>query len=277
MGYRRSQLMQVYGQVLDGIAASRKRNLEGQLDLFGFGGGAEEGPAPLPVLHLPDLPEYAPQELMSMEKETTGLYLSGHPMDQYRELARFKGAVTIGSILTDFQREDGPQAYMDGQRVTIAGVISTYKTRTTRNNTLMAYVNLEDDTAAMELLCFSRVLDESGGYIRENSAILATGKISVRDEKEPQLMVDSIRPLGDLIEGERENPAGGQKLYLRLPSREDPRLRKIRLALSFFPGDSQIVLYFEDCQKKVGTRGQIHPALVADLKERLGEANVVVK
>ena len=272
MGYRRSQLMQVYGQVLDGIAASRKRNVEGQMDLFGFGGGEESG-SPLPTLHLPDLPEYSPQELMTMEKETTGLYLSGHPMDQYREQAKAVGAVTIGSILGDFSREDGPRQYRDEQRVTIAGVISAYKTRTTRNNTLMAYVNLEDDTASMELLCFSRVLNESGSYIRENSAVLVTGKISVRDEKEPQIMVDSIRPLGDL------EPEKGkeEKLWLRLPSREDPRLRKIRLALSFFPGESQVILYFEDCKKRVGSRCQIHPALVADVKERLGEKNVIVQ
>ncbi|MGE4277034.1 MAG: OB-fold nucleic acid binding domain-containing protein, partial [Lawsonibacter sp.] len=275
MGYRRSQLMQVYGQVLDGIAAARKRNVEGQLDLFGFGGAAEEGAAPLPALHLPDLPEYSPQERMSMEKETTGLYLSGHPMDQYREAAHRKGAVTIGSILSDFEREDGAQEYRDNQRVSVAGVISTYRTRTTRNNTLMAYVNLEDDTGSMELLCFSRVLEESGGYIRENAAILATGKISVRDEKEPQLMVDSIRPLSDL--DEEAATAAGEKLYLRFPNREDPRLRKVRLALSFFPGESTAVLYFEDCKKRVGTRCQIHPALLADLKERLGEENVVVK
>ena len=149
MGYRRSQLMQVYGQVLDGIAAARKRNVEGQLDLFGFGGGEEEN-SPLPTLVLPDLPEYTPQELMNMEKETTGLYLSGHPMDQYRELAKGFGAVTIGSILSDFAREDGPREYRDDQRVSIAGVIATYRTRTTRNNTLMAYVMLEDDTASME-------------------------------------------------------------------------------------------------------------------------------
>lgn len=272
MGYRRSQLMQVYGQVLDGIAAARKRNVEGQLDLFGFGGGEEENFS-LPALVLPNLPEYTPQELMNMEKETTGLYLSGHPMDQYRELAKSFGAVTIGSILSDFAREDGPREYRDDQRVSIAGVIATYRTRTTRNNTLMAYVMLEDDTATMELLCFSRTLNESGSFIRENSAILATGKISVRDDKEPQLMVDTIRPLSNL----EEKASGNQTLYLRLPSREDPRLRKVRLALSFFPGESQVVLYFEDCKKRVGSRCEIHPALVKDLTERLGEENVVVK
>ena len=274
MGYKRAQLMGAYGQVLDGIAAARKRNVEGQLDLFGPGDGGGEESAPLPALHLPDVEEYPLQQLMTMEKETTGLYLSGHPMDQYRELVRRHGAVTIGSILADFGREDGPREYRDGQQVTVAGIISTYRTRTTKNNTLMAYVNLEDDTAAMELLCFSRVLGESGGYIRENSPILAEGKISVRDEKEPQLMVDAIRPLGDLGQPEGKEP---EKLWLRLPSREDPRTRKIRLALSCSHGKNQAILYFADCKKRVGTYCQIHPALVADLKERLGEENVVVK
>ena len=276
MGYRRSQLIQVYGQVLDGIAASRKRNVEGQLDLFSFGGGEDpSGPAPLPALHLPDLPEFSPQELMSMEKETTGLYLSGHPMDQYREAARRLGAVTIGSIMADFDREEGPQSYQDNQRVAIAGVISAYRTRTTRNNTLMAYVTLEDGTGTMELLCFSRVLEESGSYIRENNAVLVQGKISVRDEKEPQLMADGVQPLSQL----ELTPVTDHvnTLYLRLPSREDPRLRKVRLALSFFPGEENVVLYFEDCKKRVGSRCAIRPSLLEDLRERLGEENVVVK
>ncbi len=273
MGVRRSQLMQVYGQVLDGIAASRRRNLEGQMDLFGLGGGEEE--RTLPPLVLPNIPEYAPQELMAMEKETTGLYLTGHPMDQYRDAVRAKGAVTIGSILTDFEREEGPELYRDGQRVSIAGVISAHRTRTTKNNTLMAYVTLEDDTAAMELLCFARVLDESGGYIKDNMPILATGRISVRDEKQPQMMVDAIEPLQP--EMARAADQGGRKLWLRLPSREDPRLRKLKLILSMFPGEEQAVLYFEDCKKRSGARCQIHPALLEDLRERFGEANVVVK
>ena len=155
----------------------------------------------------------------------------------------------------------------------MAGVISTYRTRTTRNNTLMAYVNLEDDTATMELLCFARVLGESGGYIRENNAVLVTGRISVRDEKEPQIMVDSIVPLGQEPQPQ-EKP---ERLYIRMSSQEDPRLRKVKLVLSFFPGESQAVLYFVDTKKRFGTRCLLHPALIQDLKERLGEENVVVK
>ena len=125
-------------------------------------------------------------------------------------------------------------------------------------------------------------------HIRENNAVLVTGRVSVRDEKEPQIMVDSIRPLTDLtFPGDSPAPAApvrkeqpakpGQKLYLRFPDRNDPRLDKVKLALSFFPGKEQAVLYFEDCGRRVGTWCQIHPALVDDLKERLGEENVIVK
>ena len=86
-------------------------------------------------------------------------------------------------------------------------------------------------------------------------------------------MVDTIRPLSNL-----EAAAGGsQTLYLRMPSREDPRLRKVRLALSFFPGESQVVLYFEDCKKRVGSRCEVHPSLLKELTERLGQENVVIK
>ena len=86
-------------------------------------------------------------------------------------------------------------------------------------------------------------------------------------------MVDDLRPLSGL----EEVKGGDGTLYLRLSSREDPRLRKVRLALSFFPGEQQVVLYFQDCKKSLGSRCMIHPALVQDLTERLGKENVVVK
>ena len=97
-------------------------------------------------------------------------------------------------------------------------------------------------------------------------------------------MVDSIRPLTD-ADFAAEAPkrvagapiAAEQKLWLKIPTREDPRMEKIKLVLSFFPGKQQVILYYADCKKKVGTWAQIHPALVADLKERLGDENVVVK
>ena len=132
---------------------------------------------------------------MTMEKATTGLYLSGHPMDHYRDAVRKLHAPTIVSIIEDFSRENGPERFTDGQRITIAGVITSSKTKTTKNNSLMAYVMVEDDTASMELLCFSRVLETCGAYMKENQAVVVKGRLSVRDEKAPQILCDSVYPL----------------------------------------------------------------------------------
>lgn len=276
MGVYRSQLLKAYAQVVDGIAQTRRDVLEGQLDLFG--GGGDEPSAP-PPMELAKIPEFSPKELMTMEKETTGLYLTGHPMDEYREAARSWRAAPIGAILIDFAQEEGATTYQDGQKVTLAGVITAAKTKTTKNNTLMAYVTLEDDTGSIELLVFSRVLGESGGYLEENNPILAMGKLSVRDEKAPQLMVDSIRPLsvggGAPPEEKRKTT---QKLFIRLNSAEDPRWRKIQLILEMFPGQEPLKAKFLDRDAwSTAIPCQVHPMLVAELNELLGEENVAIK
>ncbi len=277
MGYKRAQLLQVYGQILDGIAASARRNLEGQFDLFG-GGGDEPSAAQEPPM--PNIAEFSRRELMEMEKETTGLYLSGHPMDEHRDAAKRMGAVGIGSIMSDFGQENGPTTYHDEQKVTIAGVVSSYKTKTTRNNTLMAYVTLEDASGSIELLVFNRLLNESGNYIRSGSPIVASGRISVRDEKEPQLLCDTIRPLG---EGAEEPPLSDKKeeqakrLYIRLPAENSLQWNMIQKILDMFPGKSPAVIVFADTGRRLGTRCLIHDALVQELTERLSAENVVVK
>ena len=106
MGVYRSQLLDAYEQVVDSIAQSKRKNLAGQFDLFGGGGDAMET---APELVLRDIPEFSRRELMTMEKETTGLYLTGHPMDEYREAARSFHAVPIGAIVADFAQEGGPE------------------------------------------------------------------------------------------------------------------------------------------------------------------------
>jgi len=281
-GARRSQLLAVAERVMDIIAKSRKNTVEGQYDLFG---GCGDGVGSAPQVELPDIPEMGRQELMRLEKETTGLYLTGHPMDEYRQIAKAKHAAPIGSILVDFADEEGPKVYADGQKVTLAGVVTSAKTKTTKNNSLMAYVGLEDDTGAMELLCFSRVLGESGSFLQEGSAILVEGKLSVRDEKAPQLMCDRIRPLSAQSGGEAPavgRPQGGaapvgDKLYVKIPSASDPRMHRTGLVLSFFPGQQPVILYCADTGKRLGSAAQLHPALLRELKEMFGAENVVVK
>ena len=273
LGFRRKALMEVCGAVIDGVNQDNSKNIDGQLDLFGLAPDTD-APAVPKLRHLPDVEEYTPREKMIMEKETTGLYLSGHPMDDYREAVRAIGAVPIGAIKADFSQDGGPTRFADNQYVTVAGVVQSARTRTTKSNTLMSYIVLEDDTGSMELIAFARALDDGGAYVRENAPIIVKGRISVRDEKEPQIMADSFRPLDEPAEAPKAQP---EKLWVKLPSESDPAFHRIQLLLEMFPGTQQMIIYFEDTKKRVGARCVIHDALTAELEQMLGDKNVVVK
>ena len=275
MGYKRKALVQIAGTVMDSVSQEQKNNISGQMDLFGDPQDSGGKTASIPV---PDVEEYSSREKMAMEKETTGLYFSGHPMDEYRDSARKAGAVPIGRIISDFSSQDGPVRFSDNQKITIAGIVSSYKTRTTKNNSLMSYIQLEDDTGTMELIAFQRALDTGGGYVSDNAALLINGRISIRDENEPQLMVDSIRPISDLnMVGRNEPPKAGRKLWVKLPSRQDPALKRIQLILTMFPGSQQMIIWCEKEKKRIGAKCLIHEGLILELEEMLGKENVVVK
>ena len=275
LGLRRRAMLQMLDLILESIASEGRSNIEGQYDLFGLDGAEPSASARIAV---PPVEEFTRRELMAMEKEMTGLYLSGHPMDEYRDAARRAGAVQIGPIMEDFASEEGPQEYMDGQLVTLAGVVESSRTRTTKNGSLMAYIRLEDDTGSMELLAFQRALDSGGGYVTPNAALLVKGRISVRDEKEPQLMVDSIRPLSDLGPGGTEAPPPRErKLWLRLKTLDERIMRRIELLCEMFPGRERMIIFAEDTGRRMGAECLIHPSLVEELGRMLGEENVVVK
>ena len=275
MGYKRRALLDIAGAVLDSINQSLRDNIAGQMGLFGDAELEGNAPAAIPI---PQVEEFSPMELMAMEKETTGLYLSGHPMDGYRDAVRRIGAVPLGAVMADFAAEDGPRRFADNQNITVAGVVAAAKTRTTRSNTLMSYIQLEDDTGSMELMAFQKALDKGGIYVKENAAIIVKGRISARDEKEPQLMVDSIRPISDVDAlGANVPPPVEKKLWVRLKSQDDPELKRIQLLLTMFPGSQQMILYCQAENKRIGAKCLIHEGLVAELKDRLGDANVVVK
>ena len=279
-GAKRSQLIAVYEKVMDGIAEGNRTNVEGQIDFFGMGAETAQQAA----LVLPDIPEFTPQELMAMEKATTGLYLSGHPMDAYRSLVRSSGAAAIGRVMEDFAQEAGPTTFSDGQKISLAGVVTASKTKMTKKNTLMAYVTLEDGTGAIEMLCFTRALEQYGSYLQEVQVIYVTGTLSVRDEKAPQLMCDFARPLdanfstGTAAPAQAPQQRMGQTLYLRLPSVDGPEMAILRKILYMFEGkENNVRIRVLDTGKLIGTTCDLHTSLVCDLEERFGKENVVVK
>ncbi len=274
-GYHRSELLAIYDQMMDSVTSSRKRNLEGQLGLFSLLEDEDQS-ARIPI---PSLKELSKGELLSMEKETTGIYISGHPMDDYRQYLRNTHVVHIADLMA----EDSP--YQDDQIVSVAGIVQAVKMKTTRNNSMMSYVTVEDDTAAIEMLAFSNVLNQYGGYLRENSPVVVTGRLSIRDEKEPQIVINRARPISDYANDpglipEPEKPAQpilNGTLYLRLPSEQGSLYPKVRAILNMFPGDSGAVLFFADTRARRGTRCELRDTMLCELKKVLGEANVVIK
>ena len=271
-GHHRSEMLAVFDTMMDSIAASRKKNLDGQIGLFEMLQDTENA-VEIPI---PKLNEMNKADLMLMEKETTGIYLSGHPMDDYRHLLKGTHVVPIGSLM------DEENTYQDDQIVSVAGVMQTIKMKTTRNNSMMAYVTLEDDTASIEMLAFSNVLNQYGGYLKENQPVVIVGRLSMRDDKEPQIVINRARPMSDFANQRpeeaptREAPKTGT-LYLRLPSEEGPLFGKIRAILNMFQGQSQVVVYFADTKQRRGSTCALDSRMLAELNNVLGQENVVIK
>ena len=308
LGKRRSQLMKVCEMVLESVASDKRRNLDGQMDLFGgLEAQSEQG---VTGVSYPDIPEYSPREKMAMEKEVTGLYLSGHPMEEYAEKIKAIGAVPIGRLLEALGDPEDP-SYRDGDFVTVAGMVSDLRSRTTKNKSLMAYATIEDASGAVEALCFQRVLDAAGPALRKDSAVALLGRVSIRDDKDPQLVAETVKaleeatgPLSQPRQGgygsyssrpreERPHPvppapaapapsraAAPQRLYVQIPSMNHPAAGHIARLIKMFPSDGggqKLVLCARDNKTRVAADCLIHPALVEELQTMMGPENVVAK
>jgi DNA polymerase-3 subunit alpha len=237
-------------------------------------------------------------------------------MDEYRDLVKNAGAVSLGEILADCTREEGNVKFRDNQKITVSGVIYSVKTKTTRNNSLMSYLEIDDGSGGLELLAFQRIIDESGQHMQANSPVLVTGKLSIRDDRDPQIVVDSLKPISGFGGGQtdaayvaagKDSPAAEREmgreqaleyvepervkkaepttpeqtanatLYVKLPGEKSHEYDRLKLIHIMFPGKQRMVIHFNDTKKNLGTKCVIHPALIVELKEMLGDENVVVK
>ena len=151
---------------------------------------------------------------------------------------------------------------------------------------MMAYVTVEDDTASIEMLAFSNVLNQYGGYLRENAPVVVTGRLSLRDDKEPQIVINRARPISDFanetveVEPQQQQAPSTIRqgtLYLRLPTEQTPLFGKVRAILNMFPGESNAVVYFADTKQRRGTRAGLMDSMLKELENVLGKENVVLK
>ncbi|MBQ9989208.1 MAG: DNA polymerase III subunit alpha [Clostridia bacterium] len=182
MGYKRASLMAVYEKVMDEMAQAHKRNVPGQLSLFDDGSaiGSEFN------RELPDLPDFAPRARLMLEKSVTGIYISGHPLDEYADDME-KLPYSVTDILAD-----GEAGGMDGDTVVLGGVITERRNRTTRNQSLMAVCTLEDMTGSIEVTVFPRLLEQYDELLQIDVVVLIRGRVSIREDEAPSILLDSM-------------------------------------------------------------------------------------
>ena len=235
---RRSQKLHVFERAMDGASRQQKSVIAGQISLFDMGGSEVKAPPP----PMPELPEFDKKTMLQMERETTGVYISGHPLDEYaKELASLEVNSRFLAELTE--HPDHGMEY-DQRVVRMGGLIAEKKMKAVKSGNMMAFVQLEDLYGVTEVLVFPKVYERVSTQLELNAAVLMSGKLSVREDEEPKLLLDRVEPLrGAAPQREANRTAragdGVRKLYLKLA----PGQREAVLAvLAETPGRIPVVL-----------------------------------
>lgn len=296
MGVYRSQLMQVYEYVMQGTSQRMHSNVAGQMSLFDDDEPEE--------INLPDIGEFSKQELLRMEKQSTGMYFSGHPMDEYASRAKKLTRINTFEINSSVvKNEEGEYVHAesglkDGERISLACIIESRKNKTTRNRAQMAFLSLEDSYGSVECLVFPKTLSRYSSMLEEGNIVLVNGNVSLREDEEPKLLMDNVEDLesalknadrlaarkADNIKAASTADENGIKrpiVYVRLKTRSDELLKKVSETLVPFSGDVEVRLYFNDERKysRVPRNMYINgtPSSIRELKYEFGDENVVLK
>ncbi len=268
-GGNRNQLLVVYEKALDGAQKARRDAVAGQMTLFDAA-----GPTVSLAPKLPNIAEHSKALLLKMEKDMTGVYITGHPLAEYeKELAALPWNSSHFAAQTE-EEGGGRGAPADGQVVELAGIVTGRTTKMTRTGDRMAFLTLEDLYGAVELIVFPKVLQRFAAQLETESVITVRGRASFREEEAGKLVVDTVGPL--------TRRGGASKLYLRYQPGTCAFAREVVLGtLKKYPGEAPVVVKDEDAGRTwaAGPDRQVRigEELLADLRCVLGEGNVVAK
>ena len=265
MGYTRSSLLAVYAQALDAAQRAQKTRESGQLSLFDLDGGSEISAQT--TLAIPHLPELSHSVLLAKEREATGLYLSGHPLDAFGSALE-----RLPYTVAQLAEADGSGEIKDEMLVTVGGMLSQCKQRPTKSgNGLIGLGVLEGHSGTVELMLFPKTLQACSGQFYDENIVEISGRISIREDRANSILVDSLSSLKDAL----------QKLYIRLPFMDAEQQKRVRRITHAYPGGTTIVLF--DTAKKIAKGAPkewgVNPSesLLRALKAEFGEENVVLK
>lgn len=276
MGVKRSQLLAVYEKALDGTAKAARDNVAGQMSLFDTIEEQSE-------MQFPNIDELDKKTMLKMEKQSTGLYFSGHPMEEYTDKIKKLTKYNISDVLTSVHKdEDGNYhavegGLKDGDMMIICAAIASRKNKTTRSNAQMAFLNVEDVYGSVECIVFPKVLNEFSPLLQEDNLVAIACRLSIREDEAPKILMQSVQLLDEALMAKKEP----KRLYIQLETRNDENLKNVEKYLSPYQGDMEVRLFFKDTRKMSsvprrlwfnGTENAIY-----DLKNIFGEDNVKIK
>jgi DNA polymerase-3 subunit alpha len=229
----RKQFMSVYVQIMDSIQHDKKNNMAGQISLFDI--VSEEDKEDFEI-KMPDVGEYSKEMLLAFEKEVLGIYISGHPLEEYAQMWKKNITNTTTDFLLD--EETGETAVKDGQNATIGGIITDKKIKYTKNDKVMAFLQIEDLVGSIEVVVFPRDYERNSAKLLEDSKVFVKGRVSVEDEKDGKLICERITGFDEI----------SRKLWIKFPTKEayEAAEQELFARLAESDGGDSVCIYVEN-------------------------------
>jgi len=258
LGAKRSQLLRVFESVIDGEADAKKSNIRGQMTLFGDDSVNTEKET-----ELPNISEYPKKELLALEKEAAGMYFSGHPMEEYKDKVSRITDVNIARIMSSvIKDEEGNNIAVEGgikdnQSIKLCGIIVNRKNKTTKTNTQMAFLKIEDLYGTIEVIVFPKILQKYSQLLQEGTPVLINGRVSIREDEEPKILCEEALLLDDVnieLPQKTENADelnAKQTLYIRMGTYSETVLKTTVKVLEQYHGEMPVCFYIEDKKKRL--------------------------
>ncbi|MBO6015217.1 MAG: DNA polymerase III subunit alpha, partial [Lachnospiraceae bacterium] len=254
--------------ILDDLQRERKTQISGQMTFDDFFGedtpsGSESG--------LPPLPEYDREQLLAMEKEVLGLYVSGHPLEEYRKL--WEKHITAKTSDFVIQEESGVPKLEHNKGVTVGGLITSIQTKYTKNNQAMAFLTLEDLVGMVEVIVFPKTYERDNIRIRQDAKVFVKGRVSVEDEQDGRLIAESIYGFEDV----------SKELWIKFADMETYESQKEALDRQLLEseGRDKVILYIEKTRQinrlPANRNVDASQQLLAALRAQFGEENVKLR
>ena len=277
LGVTRRALLECYESIIDSEHDRSRNNIAGQMDLFSQSIGGSAGIK----YKYPDLPEFSIRELLLLEKESSGMYFSGHLIDGYSRHLEASLVDKISEIidqLSDDVAEGG--RYKDKDSVKIAGIITSKRTKVTRNGDTMAYLTVEDRFSEIGVVVFAKSYQKYSDILEEDGAVIIQGNIATEEGEPPRVLLSSANRLIPDSDYSPSSKVSYPSLYIKIPSLSDPRINNLMRIAALNRGNAKIVLYDESRKKYCALKGAlVDPSekVLGKLSSLFNAENVILK